>query len=89
MNELKLEDLISIEDDEKVRQMLHRPDYRSFVRVLRGSNGRYQFRIHDETSSVIARSREFDEKADRDRLLAEFIRFVEVELNGRLQMSLF
>ena len=77
------------ENTERLGQILRREDYRLFVRSLKASTGKYQFRVHDEDNSVIARSREFESRDERDRLFDEFIRFVEVDLNGRLQISLF
>ena len=77
------------ENTEQLGQILRREDYRLFVRSLKASTGKYQFRVHDEDNSVIARSREFESRDERDRLFDEFIRFVEVDLNGRLQISLF
>ena len=80
---------MTAENTERLGQILRREDYRLFVRSLKASTGKYQFRVHDEDNSVVARSREFESRDERDRVFDEFIRFVEVDLNGRLQISLF
>ncbi len=89
MKRPELNDFLIAENTERLGQILRREDYRLFVRSLKASTGKYQFRVHDEDNSVIARSREFESRDERDRLFDEFIRFVEVDLNGRLQISLF
>ena len=94
MKRPELNDFLIAENTERLGQILRREDYRLFVRSLKASTGKYQFRVHDEDNSVIARSREFESREfesrdERDRLFDEFIRFVEVDLNGRLQISLF
>jgi uncharacterized protein YegP (UPF0339 family) len=73
----------------ELEQLLRRQDYPLFVKKLKTSSGEYCFRVHDPNNRVLARSRDFTAKSERDTAYESFIDFIEIEIHNRRQRRLF
>lgn len=86
---MNLKDYLIADNASELNHVLRMPNYRSFIRTLKTARGAYCFRVNNQQNQIVARSRSFDDKMERDSHLAAFITFIEVKIHGRLQMELF
>lgn len=86
---MDINDFVSTNNAAEIQNVLRMPEYRTYIRSLKTGGASYCFRVHKQQNQVTARSRSFENKAERDSVFRAFITFVEVEIHGRLQMELF
>lgn len=84
-----LTDHLTADDPNELEQILRSDDYPLYIKTLKTADGTYYFRVHNAQNRVVARSRGFAEKQERDTAYEAFIDFVEIEIHNRRQRRLF